>query len=139
MKVYAKTDIGNCREENQDNYWVGELDNSAIAVVLCDGMGGQNAGGCASSTTVEFIKERLIKGFRAFITRNKIRNLLITSVTAANSVVSDLKTSDPEKTGERPAPLPVINSIFTARPRSDRNPRRSGGRPRQRRRRPLHP
>ena len=46
MKVYAKTDIGNCREENQDNYWVGELDNSAIAVVLCDGMGGQNAGDC---------------------------------------------------------------------------------------------
>ena len=99
MKVYAKTDIGNCREENQDNYWVGELDNGAIAVVLCDGMGGQNAGGCASSTTVEFIKERLIKGFRAFITRNQIRNLLITSVTAANSVVYDMATSDPEKAG----------------------------------------
>ena len=44
MKAYAKTDIGNCREENQDCYWIGELGDDAIAIILCDGMGGQNAG-----------------------------------------------------------------------------------------------
>ena len=32
MKAYAKTDIGNCREENQDSYWIGELGDDAIAV-----------------------------------------------------------------------------------------------------------
>lgn len=99
MKAYAKTDIGNCREENQDNYWIGELANDAVAVILCDGMGGQNAGGYASLTTVDFIKDRLIKGFRKDITRNQIRNLLITSVTAANSVVYDMAKADPDKTG----------------------------------------
>ncbi len=99
MKVYAKSDIGNMREENQDCVWCGELDSDAVAVVLCDGMGGENAGGCASSTTVEFMKDRLIKGFRRDITRNQIRNLLITSVTAANSVVYDMAISDPEKAG----------------------------------------
>ena len=31
MKAYAKTDIGNCREENQDCYWIGELGDDAIA------------------------------------------------------------------------------------------------------------
>ncbi len=99
MNVYAKTDIGNCREENQDNCWAGELDDDAVAVILCDGMGGQNAGGLASSMTVDFVKERLQKGFRRDITGNQIRNLLITSVTGANSVVYDAATSDPDKAG----------------------------------------
>ncbi len=99
MKVYSKTDIGNFREENQDAVWTGELTDGAIAVILCDGMGGQNAGAVASSTTVQFVKERLEKGFRNDITRNQIRNLLITSVTAANSVVHDMALADPNKAG----------------------------------------
>ena len=33
MKAYAKTDIGNCREENQDSYWIGELGDDAIAII----------------------------------------------------------------------------------------------------------
>ncbi|MCH5323592.1 MAG: Stp1/IreP family PP2C-type Ser/Thr phosphatase [Eubacterium sp.] len=99
MKVYAKTDIGNAREENQDCVWTGELEGEAAAVILCDGMGGENAGGYASATTVEFIRDRLIKGFRSDITRNQIRNLLITSVTGANSVVYDTAIADEEKSG----------------------------------------
>ena len=99
MKFYAKSDIGNMREENQDCVWAGELDTDAVAVILCDGMGGENAGDIASSTTVEFIKDRLMKGFRRDITRNQIRNLLITSVTAANSVVYDMSSSDLKKAG----------------------------------------
>lgn len=110
MKAYAKTDIGNCREENQDSYWIGELGDDAIAIILCDGMGGQNAGGCASTTTVDFIKDRLIKGFRHDITRNQIRNLLITSVTAANSVVYDMANANPEK---REWVLPVWQALFS--------------------------
>ncbi len=99
MKVYAKSDIGNMREQNQDCVWAGELDTNAVAVILCDGMGGENAGDIASSTTVEFMKDRLEKGFRKDITRNQIRNLLITSVTAANSVVYDLASADLKKAG----------------------------------------
>ena len=99
MKVYSKTDIGNFRQENQDAVWTGELTDGAIAVILCDGMGGQNAGAVASATTVKFVKERLEKGFRAEITRNQIRNLLITSVTAANSVVYDMAMADTNKAG----------------------------------------
>ncbi len=99
MKVYAKSDIGNMRKENQDDVWAGELDSDAIAVILCDGMGGENAGDVASRTTVEFMRDRLIKGFRKDITRNQIRNLLITSVTGANSVVYDLASSDVKMAG----------------------------------------
>lgn len=99
MKYFSKSDIGNRREENQDCVWAGDLGEDAVAVVLCDGMGGENAGGYASRTTVEFIKDRLIKGFRPDITRNQIRNLLITSLTGANSIVYDTAITDADKLG----------------------------------------
>ena len=78
MKLFAKSDIGLLRSENQDRVWTGALgDNEAVAVILCDGMGGEKAGSCASQMTVEFMAERIQKGFRANINRNFIRNLLI--------------------------------------------------------------
>jgi protein phosphatase len=99
LKVYTKTDIGNKRTENQDRVWAQALDDGAVAVVLCDGMGGENAGSIASELTISCVSERIIKGFRPNISRNSLRNLLITSITAANSLVFDKATKDPEKRG----------------------------------------
>lgn len=100
MKLFAKSDIGLLRSENQDRVWTGALgDNEAVAVILCDGMGGEKAGSCASQMTVEFMAERIQKGFRPNINRNFIRNLLITSITAANSLVYDQARSDESKHG----------------------------------------
>ncbi len=99
MKFYAKTDIGNMREQNEDCVWAGELGNGAVAVILCDGMGGENAGEYASSKTVEFVRDRLLKGFRQDITRNQLRNLLLTSVTGANSYIYDESVSNRDKAG----------------------------------------
>ena len=99
MKVYSKSDIGKKRSENQDRVWSAMLDAGAAAIVLCDGMGGENAGSFASETTVNFISERIKRGFRADLNRNSIRNLLITSVTAANNLVYDLAEFDDEMLG----------------------------------------
>ncbi|MCL2109921.1 MAG: Stp1/IreP family PP2C-type Ser/Thr phosphatase [Oscillospiraceae bacterium] len=96
MKLFAKTDIGLKRAENQDRVWFSMLDidgkpsSNAAAVVLCDGMGGENAGSYASETTINFISERIKRGFRADGNRNSIRNLLITSMTSANNTVYEL-------------------------------------------------
>ena len=99
MKVYSKSDIGKKRTENQDMVWTSMLDGNAAAVVLCDGMGGENAGSFASETTVNFISERIMRGFRPELSRNSIRNLLITSVTAANNLVFELAEFDSEMLG----------------------------------------
>ncbi len=103
MKVFSKTDIGLKRAENQDRVWTGELEDGAVAVVLCDGMGGENAGSVASQMTVDFISERISKGFRTNVEHsrrcNYIKNLLITSVNSANSLVFEKATSDIEKSG----------------------------------------
>ena len=72
MKCFSKTDIGLKRRENQDRVWTGMLDDAAAAVILCDGMGGENAGSVASQMTVDFMADRIRKGFRANISRNFI-------------------------------------------------------------------
>ena len=99
MKVFSKSDIGKKRNENQDRVWATLLPHGAAAVVLCDGMGGENAGSFASETTVNFVSERIKRGFRPELNRNSIRNLLITSVTAANNLVYELAEFDPDMLG----------------------------------------
>ena len=87
MKVYSLTDIGLQRDENQDTVWSEQLSDNACVAVLCDGMGGEQAGGVASGLAAEVISRRIKEGFNEMMNRNSIRNLLITAVSAANSVV----------------------------------------------------
>lgn len=99
MKSFSKTDIGLKRSENQDRVFTEVLEDNAVVIILCDGMGGENAGSVASEMTIEFMSDRIRKGFRTNISRNYIRNLLITSVTAANSLVHDRATKEADKYG----------------------------------------
>lgn len=87
MEIYTKTDIGLERTENQDSVWGEMLSNTVCAAVLCDGMGGESDGGLASSLTVDVISKRIKESFTENMSKNSIRNLLITSVIAANSIV----------------------------------------------------
>lgn len=101
MKFFTKSDIGLLRNENQDRVWASYLgeNEEAAALVVCDGMGGENAGSCASQMTLDAMRDRITNGFRSSSNRNFIRNLLITSVTAANSLVFDRARSEPDKRG----------------------------------------
>lgn len=87
MEIYTKTDIGLERMENQDCVWGDMLQGGACAAVLCDGMGGESDGGLASRLTVDIISKRIKESFSENMSKNSIRNLLITSVIAANSIV----------------------------------------------------
>ncbi len=87
MNVYSKTDIGLQREENQDTVWSEKLSDTACAAVLCDGMGGEKSGGLASQMAVDIISKRIKESFSEMMNRNSVRNLLITAVSAANSIV----------------------------------------------------
>ena len=89
MNIYSKTDIGLKREQNQDCVWSEMLTEGACAAVLCDGMGGETHGELASRMAVEIISKRIRENFSELMSRNTVRNLLITAVSAANSAVSD--------------------------------------------------
>lgn len=94
MNVYSKTDIGLQREENQDTVWSEMLSETACAAVLCDGMGGEQSGGLASKMAVDIISKRIKESFSEMMNRNSVRNLLITAVSAANSIVYETAQRD---------------------------------------------
>ena len=48
MKIAAITDIGSCRQENQDNYCAQQLPGGTAWGIVCDGMGGVNGGRIAA-------------------------------------------------------------------------------------------
>ena len=98
MMVYTHTDIGHKRSENQDSTAFAILDGAVFAVV-CDGMGGSNAGSEASKRAVSVISERIQKSYRSDYDSNKIRNLLVAAVKTANAVVYDLGSAVPEWNG----------------------------------------
>ncbi|MCM1523248.1 MAG: Stp1/IreP family PP2C-type Ser/Thr phosphatase [Ruminococcus sp.] len=98
MRVYSHTDIGNKRSENQDSSAFFETQDAVFAVV-CDGMGGSNAGSEASSRAVSVIRERIEKSYRSDYDGNRIRNMLMAAVKTANAVVYELGCTIPEWRG----------------------------------------
>lgn len=99
MKIFSDTNIGLSRNENQDRVRTALIKDDIGFAVICDGMGGQNAGSEASERAVNVIFERITKVFRPDYSGNSIRNLLISSVTTANSVVYDMAISSMEMKG----------------------------------------
>ena len=53
MKLAALTDIGSCRQENQDNYCGQQLTDGSGWGIVCDGMGGANGGRVAAKIATD--------------------------------------------------------------------------------------
>lgn len=99
MFVTGKTDIGNFREENQDRFRVSTLDDGAILAIVCDGMGGAASGGLASEMAVEAVYERVQLSFRPEMEPKSIKSLLLSALTAANTLVFSNAQENPENHG----------------------------------------
>lgn len=99
MFACAKSDIGMKRKENQDNFRLGSLTGDAVYTVVCDGMGGASSGSVASSVAAEEIAKRITQGFREDASSLTMKNLLVTAVSAANTIVYNKSITEPEKQG----------------------------------------
>lgn len=53
MNLFGLTDVGLVRKNNQDSYAIRVLDDDLAVAVVCDGMGGAQAGNVASAVAVE--------------------------------------------------------------------------------------
>jgi protein phosphatase len=80
------TDIGLKREENQDAVRCEYFGHNVLAVV-CDGMGGERAGREASLLAIEEFFQRFSAGYSESLDDEEIRKLMISSISAANSVI----------------------------------------------------
>lgn len=95
MKIAVKTLVGQ-REENQDRLFVERLGENAVLAIVCDGMGGHNAGSTASELAINEFAGRIKIGYKAVSRPNFIRNLMMTSIEAANMLVYESAQNNSE-------------------------------------------
>ncbi|MBR4727316.1 MAG: Stp1/IreP family PP2C-type Ser/Thr phosphatase [Clostridia bacterium] len=108
MIISSKSDLGRKREENQDAYAAGELAGGAVYALVCDGMGGAQAGALASSTAVKTMRERLLSAYRAGMSDLSIKSLLVSTIELANKEIYALSLSDQANEGMGTTAVAVI-------------------------------
>ncbi len=86
MQCWTATNIGLIRDENQDRVEAREYDGHILAIV-CDGMGGERSGSQASEIAMREFYDRFNAGYKPALDEEKLRILLVSSVSAANSVI----------------------------------------------------
>lgn len=94
MNLASKSDIGLKRSNNEDCVIVKQLDENAAFAVLCDGMGGANAGQVASKMACEMIAQKIGMCYRADMAMSSIENMLLSAITTANVSIYDAAEGD---------------------------------------------
>lgn len=99
MKIYSITDPGRVRSSNQDAFFAGELIPDAAFAIVCDGMGGANAGNVASETAVKVITDYILRSYRAKMDSFDIEKMLKNAIVSANIDVYDMSLKDATLSG----------------------------------------
>ncbi len=99
MEIYLKSDIGLVRKTNQDACKCGSFEDDVLWAVVCDGMGGANAGNIASSLAVETIASKLKEKYSKDLNEEEIYTLLIKSVKYTNNLLYEKQLEKPEYEG----------------------------------------
>jgi protein phosphatase len=101
VKLFARTDVGQIREHNEDNFLVADLSRKTRGLLegnragivgpygslfaVCDGMGGAAAGEIASQLAVDILFERMADGIEENrrLTRDQLARRLVHAIEAA--------------------------------------------------------
>jgi protein phosphatase len=117
VKLFARTDVGQVREHNEDNFLVADLTKKARGLVeanrpaaiqghgalfaVCDGMGGAAAGEIASQLAVDILYERMIEGLdqKPVSGRDEIARRLVRAVETAGQRIFQEAKADRTRRG----------------------------------------
>lgn len=99
MKIYGATDIGTVRNNNQDSFLNTVLSQNAVLSVVCDGMGGANAGNIASKIAVNSITDYIKRSFSPDIKSATAKNLLVSAIETANAEIFEQAANNAELSG----------------------------------------
>lgn len=98
MRIATKTDKGAVRNINQDSFAASYVGGKLWAVV-CDGMGGANAGGVASANAVKKITDVMEQSLTAQMGAAYLRSTLQSSLETANAMLYDMAQKNEEYAG----------------------------------------
>ena len=99
MQIFSKTDRGRVRTDNQDAYFAGKITDDAVFAVVCDGMGGANAGNVASELAVRHISEYVIRSYRSGMNMTDTEKTLKNAIVSANISLYDKAVNNTELAG----------------------------------------
>ena len=98
MKLAALTDIGSCRQENQDNYCGQQLPDGSGWGIVCDGMGGANGGRAAAKIATDTMLQYFSRQLTP-LRHGEEKQSIMHGFDITNRAVYDKATSDPEMLG----------------------------------------
>lgn len=98
MKIAAITDIGSCRQENQDNYCAQQLPGGTAWGIVCDGMGGVNGGRIAAHIATDTMQQYFASQMRSLQPGGE-KSFIMRGFDITNRAVYEKATSDPEMMG----------------------------------------
>ena len=99
MQIFSKTDRGRVRTDNQDAYFAGKITDDSVFAVVCDGMGGANAGNVASELAVRHISEYVIRSYRYGMDMTDTEKTLKNAIVSANISLYDKAVNNTELAG----------------------------------------
>ena len=101
MNVCAVTDIGCQRKDNQDSCTFRQIGPDTVLLVVCDGMGGAQAGSVASSVATSAFTESVEQALVGGVPGGRLdrERVLITACREANRRVHTLSLEKPEYEG----------------------------------------
>jgi len=100
MNVYGLTDTGAVRKNNQDTFFCCiENEGKQAIFVVCDGMGGANAGNVASDIAANVFKEHVIKHIRPSMSSKYMESILKNAINFANYETYQTALSSREYSG----------------------------------------
>jgi len=99
MNFYGKTDVGRLRHSNQDDFLIARLPDDSLLAVVCDGMGGANAGNVASKNATQMIVSFFERSYRNGLDAQGVIALLQSAILSANIEIHNMAQKDSEFEG----------------------------------------
>ena len=99
LLLFSKSDIGLVRKSNQDSFYCSLIFDDVALGIVCDGMGGANAGDVASEVAVNKVVENIKLNYCNDMKEPEIKSLLISSIKLVNTNIYDMSLINEEYSG----------------------------------------
>lgn len=99
MIIHSKSDKGVIRHSNQDAFIAGEIRENFTFAIVCDGMGGANAGNIASEIAVKTVSEYFYNSYRENMNFSEIEKIVKNAIVSANLRIFERADKNPDLKG----------------------------------------